>query len=92
MNVLQLDLFDDARLPVVLAMGAADPHANLTRCIAAQHRTIVHEHGPHTMARSRDGGTNPCQPAPNDAELSLMLDRPHVHCSMAAGTAPKGDG
>ena len=56
--VFQQDLFQYARFFLVFAMCAADPHADFTGCVAAEHGTVLHQNGFESVSCRRDCGAD----------------------------------
>ena len=70
----QLDLLEDAGLPVVVALRAADPHADLGGGVAAQHGPVLYQRDPGTATGRGNGGAHSGQPAADHAEIDVMFD------------------
>ena len=81
-DVVQLDLLDEPRLPVVRPVGAAEPHADLGRGVAPQDGSIVHEGHTSPPARRGDRRAHPGEPAPDDTEIHLMRHVAHASPSV----------
>ena len=75
----QLDLLKDAGLPVVAALCAADPHTDLRRGVAAQHRSVVNQRDLGTAPGCGDGGAHSGQSAADHAKIYIMFYRLKSH-------------
>ena len=71
MQIVQEDLFDNAGLGVICAVGAADPHPDFGRSVAAEDGPVVHEGDAGAAPRRGDGGAHARQTAADDAEVNL---------------------
>ena len=80
-HIFQQQLLQDAGLLQIADPGACtgDPHANLGAGVAAQHRTVVHQHDFGTVAGCGDGREHTADAAADNAELRLVFDRVEFH-------------
>ena len=79
-DVLLLKLGDDARLAVAFSLRSADPHADLARAVAAEHRTVLDEDDLYALTRRRDSRAHTREPSADDAEVAMMVKVTHRIC------------
>ena len=70
-EIFQHYLLDNARLAVVPALCAANPHTVLRRGVAAEHRTLLHQNDPRTVPRRGYRRVDACHTAANDAQICI---------------------
>ena len=49
------------------------PQAHLARCVAAQHRAVLHQYDAQPLTRGGDGAADACQPASYYDEIAVEL-------------------
>ncbi len=68
-----MDFFDESGFASVVAVGAADPHADFTGRIAAQNRTIVDLGDSEATSCCRNSGTETGKPAADNTKIGTMI-------------------
>jgi hypothetical protein len=71
--VVELNLFEDAGLFVVLAVRSTNPHAHFGRSVAAQNRPVVNENSAGAVSCRSDGSTEAGHAAANDTNIDFMM-------------------
>ncbi len=71
--VLKLDLLQDARFLVVVAVSAANPHADFRGSVTAEDGAVLDNGGLGAVARGSDSGAHPGHAASNHANIEFMV-------------------
>ena len=65
--------FQDTGFTVVFTACTADPHTDFSRCIAAEHGTLLHQNDLCSVTRRRNRSTHTCKTAADHAQISGIL-------------------
>ena len=83
-EILQTDFFQDAGFPVIFTVSTADGNADLTGGVAAEHRTVMHQHNANAFSGCSNGTEHTGHTTAYNAQISFMNNSFHGKTSFVS--------